>query len=81
MVGRVLCPMIVLPTWAILDGCPTKAKLWLISKIISKDKANNSLQCSLASKQFHKATIQQTHTQKFDTHSRATPTSKLRSLQ
>ena len=57
LVGRVLCPMNILHTWSILVGCLTKAKLWLISKTISKGRANNSLQYGLASKQFHKATI------------------------
>ena len=54
-VARVLCLMIILHKWAILVGCLTEAKLWLISKTISKDKTNHSLQCGLATKQLQKS--------------------------
>ena len=63
--------MIILLMWATLVDCPTKAKLGLIPETISKGGANNSLQCGLASKQFHKAIIQNIHT-KIDMHLRAT---------
>ena len=63
LVARVLCPMIILHTWAILVGCLIEAQLWLISKTISKGRANDSLQCDLASKQFQNSTIQNIHTQ------------------
>ena len=33
-------PMIIFHMWPILVGCPPKTKLWLISKTISKGKAN-----------------------------------------
>ena len=52
-----------LHTWSIPVGCPTEAKLWLVSKIISEGRANNLLRCNLASKQSQKPTIQNIHTQ------------------
>ena len=53
MVGRKnAMPMFFFYMWPILVGCPNKAKLWLILNTISKDKASNSLQSGLPSKQF-----------------------------
>jgi hypothetical protein len=67
LVGGVLCPMIICHMWSILVGYLTKAEDWLILKAVSKDIANNSLQCGLASKQVHKATTQNSHTQNWYT--------------
>ena len=58
-----LCHMIILHMWPIPGGCQTKAKLWLISKTISKDKDNNSLECNLTSKQVQKFTTQNLYAQ------------------
>ena len=63
--------MIILHVWPILIRCPTEAKLWLISKTMSKGKANNSMQCGLASKQFQKSTLQK-KPHKTNKHSRTT---------
>ena len=46
LVGRVLCPMIILHKWPIVVNYMIGAKLWLISKSVSKGRANISLQCS-----------------------------------
>ena len=63
-VARVLCPKIVLHTWPFLVDCSIEAKLWLISKTISRGKANYSLQCDCsASKQFWIFTLPNIHTQ------------------
>lgn len=51
-----LCPLIILRKRPIVIGCPMEAKLWLVSKAVSKGTANDSLQCSLASKQSHDST-------------------------
>ena len=37
MIGRVLCPIIILDMWLILVACLTKGKLWLISKTSQKE--------------------------------------------
>ena len=62
--------------WPIVIGCSMEAKLWFISKAVSKGRANYSLQCILALKQSHDFT----NIHKVHMHSRTTRTALIEEL-
>ena len=53
----------ILHTRSILVGCPTEAKLWLVSKTISKGRANNFVLMPFRLEAISRTTIQNLHTQ------------------